>query len=250
MANFLPLKNYMFFCLERIIKEYKLAPPFLDAGCGIGDVSRYLAVKGWHGEAIDFSDAALEQARKNLALFSDVNVSKKSILDEHGRFGTVFLWDVLEHIENDEEVLKKISSLLLPGGHLLIAVPSNPLEWRWDDDFYGHYRRYTAEELSEKLIRAGLLPLVDLDFTYPVFWVMRRIHTWLKRSSDMVGDKNKRTVVSSTVNAWDIPLVSNLMNKTNFIWNVIYKLQFRFAKVSVGRGHEMFVLAQKPKNVQ
>lgn len=240
----------MFFCLDHMIEDYKLSGPFLDAGCGIGDVSRYLAVKGWHGEAIDFSDAALEQARKNLAPFPLVKVSQKSIFDEDGKFNAIFLWDVLEHIKDDEAVLEKLSSLLLPGGHLLIAVPSNPREWRWDDDFYGHFRRYTRKEINEKLTRAGLSPLVNFDFTYPVFWAMRRAYTWLKRASGPAGDKKERTIASSTVNAWDIPVLSCLMNKTNFIWKIVYKLQFRLAEVSVDRGHEMFILAQKPKNTQ
>jgi len=247
MANFLPFKNYMLFCLEKVIKEYKLTPPFLDAGCGTGDISRYVAVKGWQGTAVDFSDVALAQARKKLAPFPAVDVYKKSIFDVDGHFGVVFLWDVLEHIKDDEEVLKKISSLLLPGGHLLIVVPSNPREWRWDDDFYGHYRRYTITELGEKLSRAGLSLSAGLDITVPIFWIMRRIYTRLKRPPKMSGDKNDRTVASSTVNAWDVPFLSRFIDKSNFFWDLVFRFQFLFARSSVSIGNEMFVVAQKPR---
>jgi len=37
----------MFYCLDRFIDEYGLHGPFLEIGCGVGDVSAYLAAKGW-----------------------------------------------------------------------------------------------------------------------------------------------------------------------------------------------------------
>ena len=130
-------------------------------------------------------------------------------------------------------------------GYLLLAIPSNPREWRWDDDFYGHYRRYTAQDISEKLIQAGLKPIIFWDFTYPIFWMMRRIYTKVKSPPKTFGDKEIRTRASSTVNAWDIPLISLLINKNFFLWKIIYKIQFSWFKNQVNKGHEMFVLAQK-----
>ena len=159
MANFIPLKNYMFYCLEQMIRRYNLQAPFLDVGCGIGDLSCYLAAKSWHGKSIDFSELAIQKAQKNLRNFPLVTVAKKSLFDETEKFNTILMWDILEHLEQDEIALAKISSLLLEKGYLLLAIPSNPDEWRWDDDFYGHYRRYTVQDISEKLIKAGLKPI-------------------------------------------------------------------------------------------
>ena len=60
MANFRPLKQHMFLCLDRFIAEYGLRGPFLEIGCGKGDVSAHLAERhGMSGVAIDFSDAAI-----------------------------------------------------------------------------------------------------------------------------------------------------------------------------------------------
>jgi SAM-dependent methyltransferase len=247
MANFIPLKNYMFYCLDQLIAKYGLTPPFLDIGCGIGDLSAHLALKGWQGEAMDSSEVAIKEAKNNLKLFPKVEVSKKTLYEENGRFKTIFIWDVVEHIKDDEIALKKVASLLLPSGHVLIAVPSNPKEWRWDDDFYGHYRRYTVGEMQNKLIKAGLEPVVFWDFTYPFFWVMRRLYVYFKsppRHNDEKMDKDAKTNVSSTVNAWDIPVVSNFLNRDNFLWRLLYKFQFLF-KNKLGSGCEIFVLARK-----
>lgn len=248
MANFLPLKNYMFYCIDRLIDRYDLSSPFLDVGCGIGDVSQNVALKGWHGKAIDFSDIAIEKAKRNLTLFKDIEVEKKSLFQETGFFKTIFVMDVLEHIEDDNAALKKIVSLLSTNGHVIIAVPSNPIEWRWDDDVYGHYRRYASREISKKLIEAGLEPLVLWDFTYPIFWIMRRIYTRLRSSpEDIEKDKLVRTIESSSVNAWDSHFCSGFLSKRFIPWDLVYKMQFSYFKDKVQKGHEMLILAKKIK---
>ena len=228
-----------------MIDHYQLQPPFLDVGCGIGDLSCYLAGKNWQGKSIDFSETAIEKAQKNLKKFPLITVENKSLFDEKEKFKTILMWDILEHLEEDEIALQKIHTLLLEGGHLLVAIPSNPSEWRWDDDFYGHYRRYSAQDISDKLIRAGFKPIIFWDFTYPVFWIMRRIYTQVKSRPKILVDKEIRTRASSTVNAWDIPWISFWVNQNFFLWNIIYKIQFSWFKNKVNKGHEMFVLAQK-----
>src|SRR5205085_10227875 len=131
-----------------------------------------------------------------------VSVSGTDLAQVQGCFETIFLWDVLEHIEDDIGAVRRISALLAPGGRLLIAVPSNPREWRWDDLFYGHFRRYTVDDLSARLEQAGMTPVLFWDFTFPVFWLLRRLYTLLKRPPRVDdGAQEERTKASSTVNA-------------------------------------------------
>lgn len=246
MANFLPLKHHMFYCLDRFIGQYGLHGPFLEIGCGRGDVSAHLAQKGWQGMAIDFSQAAVAQASVNLAPFPQVTVRQQALADVTGAFDCIVMWDVLEHMEDDRGALRMVARLLAPGGQLLLAVPSNPREWRWDDDFYGHFRRYTVAEMTERLTQAGLQAVAFWDFTFPWFWLMRRIYTRLKSAAPVAADKETSTKASATVNAWDLPLISKLLDRTAVLWYPLHLLQFRFFRNATGRGHEFFVLARKP----
>ena len=246
MANFLPLKQHMFYCLDRFVEQYGLHGPFLEIGCGRGDVSAYLAAKGWQGTAIDFSEAAVAQASVNLAPFPQVTVRQQALEDVAGAFDCIIMWDVLEHMEDDRGALRMVERLLRPGGQLLLAVPSNPREWRWDDDFYGHFRRYTVADMTERLQQAGLAPAAFWDFTFPWFWLMRRMYTRLKSGAPVAADKEASTKASATVNAWDVGPLSKLLDRSAILWYPLHRLQFRLFRNATARGHEFFVLARKP----
>ena len=246
MANFLPLKQHMFYCLDRFVEQYGLHGPFLEIGCGRGDVSAYLAAKGWQGTAIDFSEAAVAQASVNLAPFPQVTVRQQALEDVAGAFDCIIMWDVLEHMEDDRGALRMVGRLLRPGGQLLLAVPSNPREWRWDDDFYGHFRRYTVADMTERLQQAGLAPAAFWDFTFPWFWLMRRMYTRLKSGAPVAADKEASTKASATVNAWDVGPLSKLLDRSAILWYPLHRLQFRLFRNATERGHEFFVLARKP----
>lgn len=248
MANFRPLKQHMFLCLDRLVAAYGMRGPFLEIGCGKGDVSAHLARRhGWSGVAIDFSEAAIAEARRTLHAHPGIVVQRQALEDVRGSFASILLWDVLEHIEDDRGALRTIAALLAPGGQLLLAVPSNPREWRWDDDFYGHFRRYTEAELRAKLAEAGLQPQVFWDFTFPLYWAMRRVYTRVKTPPALHHDQARATKASATVNAWDLPLLSGVLDGTALLWRPLNRLQFRWFRHATDRGHEFFALARKPE---
>lgn len=247
MANYPILKNYIIFCMNRLIHDYALVPPFLDAGCGHGEISLSLAARGWHGAAIDMSEAAVAAARDKLSPFPRIRTERKSLLDEHGHFQTVFLMDVLEHFEQDQEALSHVCSLLPENGYLMVCVPSNPPEWRWDDHFYGHYRRYTLKSLTRKMHRSGFSVCCAWDVTYPVFYFMRKLYTLVitRPPDDPEEDHTKRTLESAQRNAWHMPFVSRMLSMENAVWRKICQWQFDHYKEKTGLGHEMILLARR-----
>lgn len=246
MANFLPLNNYMLYIVEKLIIKYHLSPPFLDVGCGSGYLSDFLSSRGWHGKAIDISKTAIKIAKSNLGKDKNIKIEEKDVNDESEQFKTIIMIDVLEHIKDDLKTFKKIYTLLKPKGYFIIGSPSNPNEWRWDDDFYGHYRRYTVQELKTKLKEANLHPIVFWDYTFPFFWAMRRMYTRFRKPKTRIShNKKKRTEISSFTNAWDVVGVSKFLNSANFLWFPLYWVQFLLFRKLHSIGSGIFVLAQK-----
>jgi glycosyltransferase involved in cell wall biosynthesis len=68
---------------------------------------------------------------------------------------TIISLNVLEHIDADRTVLDRFFQALQPGGHLVVLVPAHPRLYSACDRTLGHVRRYTTEELSEKVRAAG-----------------------------------------------------------------------------------------------
>lgn len=73
-----------------------------------------------------------------------------------GTLDVVIMVNVLEHIEQDLDVLRSIHALLRPGGHLLIFVPALQALYGAMDKRVGHVRRYDKRTLTSVVQKAGL----------------------------------------------------------------------------------------------
>ncbi len=92
-------------------------------------------------------------------------------------FDLVGMFDVLEHIQDDQIVLNQTYQMIKPGGWLLLTVPADPRLWSYFDIASHHVRRYTLQELREKVGLAGFLEKFSSAYvaaTYPLFWLNRR----------------------------------------------------------------------------
>jgi len=79
-----------------------------------------------------------------------------SIAAIKGKYDYIYSSNVLEHIENDEKVLRELSGLLKVNGRIGIYVPAFMILYSELDRSVGHYRRYTKKELVFKVESAGL----------------------------------------------------------------------------------------------
>jgi SAM-dependent methyltransferase len=70
-------------------------------------------------------------------------------------FDVIGAFDVIEHIDDDELVLKEMRRALVPGGGIVLTVPQHPWLWSVSDDYAEHKRRYRRAELVSKVQAAG-----------------------------------------------------------------------------------------------
>jgi len=70
-------------------------------------------------------------------------------------FDTVCMFEVLEHVDADGQLLDEIARILKPGGVLFASCPMNPRYWTYYDRVIGHVRRYRAADLERLLDTRG-----------------------------------------------------------------------------------------------
>jgi len=112
-------------------------------------------------------------------------------------FDVVCLFDVLEHIQDDEGVLKELSCVLKPGGGLLLTVPQHMFLWGPFDEGGFHKRRYGTNELERKVKAAGFDVLVKssfISFLLPVLYLSRLRSRW-KGEYDLHEEQNVHPTV-------------------------------------------------------
>ena len=71
-------------------------------------------------------------------------------------FDGVYTLNVLEHIQDDEEMLRQLADRIRPGGGLFVYVSAFPILFSANDERVGHCRRYRRTELTRKIERVGL----------------------------------------------------------------------------------------------
>jgi len=143
--------------VESVLARLLLGPgaPILDVGCGTGGnlamLSRFGAVMGAEYDAT----AALLARERGVA-----PVARAALPDRlpfaASQFQLVTLFDVLEHIDDDQGSLTTLAGLLRPGGFLVLTVPAFPFLWSAHDTEHHHKRRYRAAQLRERITAAGL----------------------------------------------------------------------------------------------
>lgn len=173
--NWVPAPRYVM-RRHRILRLLRDAPPcrVLDIGCGPGALLRDLADRGYHGVGLDRSPQALALARHLHPENGRIALHATPADDWVGSFDLICAFEVIEHIEDDVGVLRQWSEYLTPEGRLFLSTPAHPEMWNAADDWAGHVRRYTRQQLINTLHDAGFVVERIECYGYPVANVMER----------------------------------------------------------------------------
>ena len=147
---------------SRQIKPY-IKGNVLEVGAGIGSTTLLLN-DGSAGQWLMLEpDAQLRAQLKSKIetklLPANCRLQAGTIDQLHSSFDTIIYIDVLEHIEDDAEEMKKAARLLHPGGHIIILSPAFQFLYSPFDKAIGHCRRYNRKKLRN--ITPGGLQLIS-----------------------------------------------------------------------------------------
>lgn len=127
---------------------------FFDIGGGNGFVAKAIQDTGVPVVLLEPGREGAKNARQR----GIKNVACSSI--EHSGFpescmGRIGLFDVLEHMEDDEGFLRVMHKHLEKQGKIFLTVPAYSWLWSDEDASAGHYRRYVRKELENLLEKTG-----------------------------------------------------------------------------------------------
>ena len=223
------LENYNNFITKKFIQYSKFDKSqnfetknyfrVLDFGAGKGSIAlNWKNRTGQHIECLE-PDVELQSELRTLKF-----TCWDSISAVKGKFNFIFSSNVLEHIKNDEEVIKDLANLLENNGRICTYVPAFMVLFSELDYKVGHYRRYRKKELISK-IEYSPLKIIRIEYVDSLGFFV--------------------TLLFKIVN-WE---KTNLLTfrTLKFYDNIIFPISFLLDKVTNGKilGKNILLTAQK-----
>lgn len=178
------------------------ATRFLEIGCGNGAVLRAVAASR-HWERLVGSDlhpTGLKHARARLPQEVELVQMDATAIPAVNAFDLTGAFDIIEHVTDDEAVLRGLRRATAKGGGAIIAVPQHPLLWSRADEIAHHQRRYRIGELEAKLGRNAYEVLFSSSFLALLLPLMAVSRLKARASSDSA-DVDREFMVGSKANA-------------------------------------------------
>jgi ubiquinone/menaquinone biosynthesis C-methylase UbiE len=192
----------------------------LDLGCGAGRHAFESLRHGARVTAFDYDEAELKdvaamanamEAEGDLGEGARSGVARgdaTALPFPDASFDRIIAAEVLEHISDDAAAIAELVRVLRPGGTMAVTVPAFVAEricWALSDEYHapfvagGHVRIYTAAEMRNNLVAAGVEPYAahKEHGIHAPYW-------WLKCAVGPTNDEHPLVRAYHHVLCWDI----------------------------------------------
>jgi SAM-dependent methyltransferase len=173
-----PFTDYPGKLVQYLYTRYNGTPGcrLLDVGCGRGEYAVGFKRLGVKADTLDKSEVCIgyyPELKEN-HITCDI---EKDTIPPVAFYDLLLLKSTIEHLRQPFEVVRRLKSVLKPGGKIIITTP----DWtHCYKSFYGdytHYSPFTINSIRELLLVAGFVDVESEQFLQvPVLWK----HPWLK----------------------------------------------------------------------
>jgi SAM-dependent methyltransferase len=163
--------DWMYSTFKKFLKGH-----VLEIGSGIGNISQFAAKDNLTLTLSDVNPTYLERLKNDFSVFQNVkNILQLDLQHPHftsvyseqnGKYDSIFLLNVIEHLEDDQQAVENCKFLLKSGGNLIILAPAH--QWLFSnlDKELGHFRRYTLDSMTNLLRKNKLHILRNQYFNF------------------------------------------------------------------------------------
>lgn len=229
-TTFNPRRDFRNINLMCLVTSLVKGKTVLDIGSGSGFLLNMLSEQGKKAFGIEPLTEMIKISKKRYPTLSvyqgyaeDIEKIFPHLVD------SVIMTDVLEHIKDDGEQLKKISKKIYKYGQIIIVVPAYQFLYGERDRQLGHYRRYSSKILK-KILKESDFRVVSIRY-----WNMLGVLPYF--FSEKVLGKPLNTSLRSGVK---IGLFKKILQSVLYLW-------FKFIEnnVNFGFGLSIICVAEK-----
>ena len=180
----------------------KHLPPgsFVEMGAGTGHMASIFLERGFHGAHHDLGESSWKMIWKRF----DHCLEKIQVVDElhelpKNSFDYLLAFEVLEHIEEDQKVLREWLEYLKPGGLVISSVPAHQRKYSRSDEIVGHVRLYEKTDFHALLGSNGLQDIQIINYGYPITELTRTLSNRMIASEKgyNILDQQQRSILSA-----------------------------------------------------
>lgn len=148
--------------LYDVVRPY-MGKRVIELGSGVGNISRMLLDRD-QLVLTDYDESYVERLEHRYHDWDYVETLRLNMIEpgsgarverHWNQYDSAVCFQVLEHIEDDLAAMKTAYRLVKPGGNFIVMVPAHQAIYGDMDRALGHFRRYDAADLREKLESAG-----------------------------------------------------------------------------------------------
>jgi|GEM_PF-329807 len=232
-------KHFWFRIRQLIVKDLfnkyvKKNAKVIEIGAGTGYISKMLMTEGYEVAVGDVHLRAL--SRFNGRIFKEkyqFDINQAPFKDH---FDAVGMFDVLEHIENDNLALKNVSGMLKDQGKLILTVPAH--RWLWNRHDYSHKRRYRLSRIR-KLMKKNDFKILEAKHFFVSIVPMLFLRALLQKPDNEKISARKLAEEQVSIN----PILNNILFVVLWCENKILKM------FSPKIGGSILVVAEKSETI-